>query len=101
MPLPTSPALRMRLLSTHAALPLRMSQHVQAKKRFLLGPGSGLADRRGQTGGPTSKFGLRWGGLGQPASMFMLQHCAARVRVLLTVRPAAQCNRCDYGLAAA
>lgn len=38
----------------------------QAKKRFLLGPGSGLADRRGQTAGPTSKFGLRcgFGGVG-------------------------------------
>jgi nitric oxide synthase-interacting protein len=32
---------------------------LQAKKRFLLGPGSGLADRRGQTAGPTSKFGLK------------------------------------------
>ena len=33
---------------------------VQAKKRFLLGPGSGLADLRGQHQGPTSKFGLRF-----------------------------------------
>lgn len=33
---------------------------LQAKKRFLLGPGSGLADRRGQTAGATSKFGLRF-----------------------------------------
>ena len=32
----------------------------QAKRAFLLGPGSGLADRRGQAGGPTSKFGLRF-----------------------------------------
>ncbi|KAL4451668.1 hypothetical protein ABPG75_007330 [Micractinium tetrahymenae] len=33
---------------------------LQAKKRFLLGPGSGLADLRGQLGGGTSKFGLRF-----------------------------------------
>lgn len=31
---------------------------LQAKKRFLLGPGSGLADLAGQLGGATSKFGL-------------------------------------------
>lgn len=36
-------------------------KEAQAKKHFLLGPGSGLADRRGQHGGPSSKFGLRFG----------------------------------------
>lgn len=36
-------------------------KEVQAKKHFLLGPGSGLADRRGQHAGPTSRFGLRFG----------------------------------------
>ncbi|EFN55862.1 hypothetical protein CHLNCDRAFT_145441 [Chlorella variabilis] len=35
-------------------------KELQAKKRFLLGPGSGLADLRGQHQGPTSKFGLRF-----------------------------------------
>lgn len=35
-------------------------KELQAKKRFLLGPGSGLADLRGQHAGPTSKFGLRF-----------------------------------------
>lgn len=32
----------------------------QAKKFFHLGPGSGLADRRGQAASATSKFGLRF-----------------------------------------
>jgi hypothetical protein len=35
-------------------------KELQAKKRFLLGPGSGLADLRGQHSGPTSRFGLRF-----------------------------------------
>ncbi|KAL6769034.1 hypothetical protein ACKKBF_B17225 [Auxenochlorella protothecoides x Auxenochlorella symbiontica] len=34
-------------------------KQAQAKKFFHLGPGSGLSDRRGQHGGPVSKFGLR------------------------------------------
>jgi hypothetical protein len=41
---------------TSCALPNRL----QAKRRFLLGPGSGLADLRGQHSGATSKFGLRF-----------------------------------------
>ena len=49
-----TPSLR-RHVSTPATSPILP----QAKKRFLLGPGSGLADRRGQTAGPTSKFGLK------------------------------------------
>lgn len=33
---------------------------LEAKKRFLLGPGSGLADLRGQNASAASKFGLRF-----------------------------------------
>lgn len=35
-------------------------KELQTKKRFLLGPGSGLADRRGQNASAPSKFGLRF-----------------------------------------
>ena len=33
---------------------------LQVTRHFTLGPGSGLADLRGQHHGPTSKFGLRF-----------------------------------------
>jgi nitric oxide synthase-interacting protein len=35
-------------------------KELQAKKRFLLGPGSGMADLRGQHASAASKFGLRF-----------------------------------------
>jgi hypothetical protein len=46
--------------STSAACTCACTAHLQAKRRFLLGPGSGLADLRGQHSGATSKFGLRF-----------------------------------------
>ena len=35
-------------------------KELRAKKRFLLGPGSGMALLRGQNAGAPSKFGLRF-----------------------------------------
>ena len=35
-------------------------KHAQAKKKYLVGMGSGLADLRGQTQGPGSRFGLQF-----------------------------------------
>lgn len=99
-PLSTSPALHMRPLPTltlplpaQAALPLRMLPNTcRPRSGSCWAPAAAWRTGAARQGGPHPSLGSGAGGLGQPALAFVLQQCAARVRVLLTVCPATWCN---------